>query len=49
VDIELFSQVQKVQEALKNKSCTECLQWYSESKSNLKKKKVSLPHRHSGC
>lgn len=42
VDIQLFTQSEKVEEALQRHSCKECLQWCSENKSNLKKIKVSF-------
>ncbi|KAG0266194.1 GID complex subunit containing RING finger motif [Actinomortierella ambigua] len=42
VDIELFVQSRKVEQALQRFSCTECLQWCHENKSNLKKIKSTL-------
>lgn len=41
MDIELFAQSAKVEQALTRQSCTECLQWCKENNSNLKKIKVS--------
>jgi len=41
VDIELFAQSAKVEQALMRQSCTECLQWCKENNSSLKKIKVS--------
>lgn len=40
VDIQLFAQSEKIEEALKNHSCKECLAWCSENKSSLRKMKV---------
>ncbi|CAO3623504.1 unnamed protein product [Cunninghamella echinulata] len=42
VDIQLFTQSEKVEEALQRHSCKECLQWCSENKSHLKKIKSTL-------
>ncbi|KAF9973530.1 GID complex subunit containing RING finger motif [Actinomortierella ambigua] len=42
VDIELFVQSRKVEQALQRFSCTECLQWCHENKSSLKKIKSTL-------
>ncbi|CAO3645772.1 unnamed protein product [Cunninghamella blakesleeana] len=42
VDIQLFTQSEKVEEALQRHSCKECLHWCSENKSNLKKIKSTL-------
>ncbi|KAF9558375.1 Golgi transport complex subunit 4 [Mortierella alpina] len=42
VDIELFVQSAKVEQALVRQSCTECLQWCKENSSNLKKIKSTL-------
>ncbi|KAF9183499.1 Golgi transport complex subunit 4 [Haplosporangium sp. Z 767] len=42
VDIELFAQSAKVEQALMRQSCTECLQWCKENGSNLKKLKSTL-------
>ncbi|KAI8925525.1 CTLH/CRA C-terminal to lish motif domain-containing protein [Entophlyctis helioformis] len=42
VDIELFVQNRKIENALLQKSCTECLQWCSDNKSSLKKMKSTL-------
>ncbi|KAF9428855.1 GID complex subunit containing RING finger motif [Podila epigama] len=42
VDIELFVQSAKIEQALNRYSCTECLQWCNENKSNLKKIKSTL-------
>ena len=40
VDVQLFAQSEKVEEALRNHSCKECLQWCSENRSSLKKQDV---------
>lgn len=40
VDVLLFTQSEKVEEALRNHSCKECLQWCSENRSSLKKQNV---------
>ncbi|KAG0245563.1 CTLH/CRA C-terminal to lish motif domain-containing protein [Mortierella sp. GBAus27b] len=42
VDIELFAQSAKVEQALARQSCTECLQWCKENNSSLKKIKSTL-------
>ncbi|KAI8093592.1 CTLH/CRA C-terminal to lish motif domain-containing protein [Halteromyces radiatus] len=42
VDIQLFAQSEKVEEALQRHSCKECLQWCAENKSSLKKMKSTL-------
>ena len=42
VDVLLFTQSEKVEEALRNHSCKECLQWCSENRSSLKKQDVSI-------
>jgi macrophage erythroblast attacher len=42
VDIELFEQSRRVEEALKKRNCTECLQWCKENSSGLKKLKVCI-------
>ncbi|CAO3591213.1 unnamed protein product [Absidia cylindrospora] len=42
VDIQLFAQSEKVEEALQRHSCKECLQWCTENKSNLKKMRSTL-------
>ncbi|KAF9170617.1 Golgi transport complex subunit 4 [Mortierella sp. AD010] len=42
VDIELFAQSAKVEQALVRQSCTECLQWCKENNSGLKKIKSTL-------
>ncbi|KAG5456974.1 MAG: CTLH/CRA C-terminal to lish motif domain-containing protein, partial [Olpidium bornovanus] len=41
-DIELFVQAQRVEDALRRRSCTEALQWCSEHKSALRKNKSAL-------
>lgn len=41
VDVELFTQSAKIEDALKRHSCTECLQWCSDNRNSLKKLKVS--------
>lgn len=40
VDVELFTQNKKIEQSLLNKTCSLCLQWCTENKSNLKKSKV---------
>ncbi|KAG0363028.1 GID complex subunit containing RING finger motif [Mortierella sp. AD032] len=42
VDIELFVQSAKVEQALMRQSCAECLQWCKENNSSLKKIKSTL-------
>ncbi|CAO3612457.1 unnamed protein product [Mucor hiemalis] len=42
VDIQLFAQSEKIEEALKNHGCKECLAWCSENKSSLRKMKSTL-------
>ncbi|KAL2919779.1 GID complex subunit containing RING finger motif [Polyrhizophydium stewartii] len=42
VDIELFAQSRRIEDALRRRSCAECLQWCSENKSSLKKMKSTL-------
>ncbi|KAG1045497.1 hypothetical protein G6F25_000753 [Rhizopus arrhizus] len=42
VDIELFEQAEKIEQALESHSCKECLQWCSENRSSLKKMKSTL-------
>ncbi|KAG0250737.1 GID complex subunit containing RING finger motif [Mortierella polycephala] len=42
VDIELFAQSAKVEQALMRQSCIECLQWCKENGSSLKKLKSTL-------
>ncbi|CDS03970.1 hypothetical protein LRAMOSA06925 [Lichtheimia ramosa] len=42
VDVLLFTQSEKVEEALRNHSCKECLQWCSENRSSLKKQDSTL-------
>lgn len=42
VDIQLFAQSEKIEEALRNHSCKECLSWCSENKSSLRKMKSTL-------
>ncbi|KAI3641934.1 hypothetical protein MIR68_000044 [Amoeboaphelidium protococcarum] len=37
VDVELFASTRKIEESLRNRSCTEALQWCVENKSHLKK------------
>lgn len=44
VDVQLFAQSEKVEEALRNHSCKECLHWCSENRSSLKKQNVSIVH-----
>ncbi|KAI8388350.1 CTLH/CRA C-terminal to lish motif domain-containing protein [Radiomyces spectabilis] len=42
VDVQLFDQSEKVEEALRRHSCKECLKWCAENKSGLKKLKSTL-------
>ncbi|KAK4521943.1 uncharacterized protein ATC70_004482 [Mucor velutinosus] len=42
VDIHLFAQSEKIEQALRNHSCKECLSWCSENKSSLRKMKSTL-------
>ncbi|GAN10010.1 macrophage erythroblast attacher protein [Mucor ambiguus] len=42
VDIQLFAQSEKIEQALRNHSCKECLAWCSENKSSLRKMKSTL-------
>jgi len=42
VDIDLFMQANIIEDALRNHSCTECLHWCNEHRSNLKKIKSNL-------
>lgn len=42
VDIDLFINSKKVEKALKNGSCAECLQWCNDNKSKLKKLESTL-------
>ncbi|KAI8385637.1 CTLH/CRA C-terminal to lish motif domain-containing protein [Blakeslea trispora] len=42
VDIQLFSQAERIEQALRNRSCKECLVWCSENKSSLRKMKSTL-------
>ncbi|CEG70497.1 hypothetical protein RMATCC62417_06384 [Rhizopus microsporus] len=42
VDVDLFLQAEKIEQALRNHSCKECLQWCSENRSSLKKMKSTL-------
>ncbi|OZJ06587.1 hypothetical protein BZG36_00627 [Bifiguratus adelaidae] len=42
VDVELFAQSSRIEEALAKHSCTECLQWCLDNKSNLRKMKSTL-------
>ncbi|KAI9315461.1 CTLH/CRA C-terminal to lish motif domain-containing protein [Dichotomocladium elegans] len=42
VDVLLFTQSEKIEDALRNRSCKECLQWCSENRSSLKKQNSSL-------
>lgn len=41
MDIELFSEIRRIEEALNRQSCTEALAWCSENKAALRKVKVS--------
>jgi hypothetical protein len=40
VDLDLFSEIHRVERALKNHSCAEALAWCSENKASLRKLKV---------
>jgi macrophage erythroblast attacher len=42
VDIDLFSDIKRIEGALARHSCTEALTWCSENKTALRKMKVSL-------
>ncbi|KAJ3416833.1 GID complex subunit containing RING finger motif [Chytridiales sp. JEL 0842] len=42
VDVELFEQSRRVEEALRKQNCTECLAWCKENSSGLKKIKSTL-------
>ncbi|KAF8521027.1 CTLH/CRA C-terminal to lish motif domain-containing protein [Gautieria morchelliformis] len=42
VDIDLFSEIHRIEDALRNHSCTEALAWCSENKSALRKIKSTL-------
>ncbi|KAI8976668.1 CTLH/CRA C-terminal to lish motif domain-containing protein [Trametes punicea] len=42
VDIDLFSDIRRIEDALKRKSCTEALAWCSENKAALRKLKNTL-------
>ncbi|CAO3679601.1 unnamed protein product [Rhizopus stolonifer] len=42
VDIDLFAQAEKIEQALENHNCKECLVWCSENRSSLKKTKSTL-------
>jgi len=42
VDVELFAQSARIEDALKQHSCTECLQWCSDNRNSLKKLKSTL-------
>ncbi|KAI9253570.1 CTLH/CRA C-terminal to lish motif domain-containing protein [Sporodiniella umbellata] len=42
VDIDLFSQAEKIEQALQNQNCKECLVWCAENRSSLKKTKSTL-------
>ncbi|KAI0656955.1 CTLH/CRA C-terminal to lish motif domain-containing protein [Cubamyces menziesii] len=43
VDIDLFSDIRRIEDALNRKSCTEALAWCSENKAALRKLKVLIP------
>lgn len=45
VDIQLFAQSEKIEEALRNHSCKECLAWCNENRSSLRKMKVREKER----
>ncbi|KAI9284377.1 CTLH/CRA C-terminal to lish motif domain-containing protein [Umbelopsis sp. AD052] len=42
VDVELFAQSARIEEALKQHSCSECIQWCSDNRNSLKKLKSTL-------
>ncbi|KND01537.1 glucose-induced degradation complex subunit FYV10 [Spizellomyces punctatus DAOM BR117] len=42
VDIELFAESRQVEEALKNRNCTECLRWCTDNRSSLEKIQSTL-------
>lgn len=41
VDVDLFSDIRRIEDALGRKSCTEALAWCSENKAALRKLKVT--------
>jgi macrophage erythroblast attacher len=43
VDVELFAQSARIEDALKQHSCTECIQWCADNRNSLKKLKVRDP------
>lgn len=45
VDIELFSDIKRIEDALARHSCTEALAWCSENKTALRKVKVGSPKK----
>lgn len=47
VDIDLFMDIKRIEEALGRHSCTEALAWCSENKNALRKLKVCTPSTHS--
>ena len=47
VDLELFSEIRRIEEALNKHSCTEALLWCSENKAALRKVKVKRNAHHS--
>jgi macrophage erythroblast attacher len=42
VDVDLFGDIQRIQNALRRQSCTEALQWCNENKATLRKMKSDL-------
>ena len=40
VDIDLFAKSRKIEDSLRNRSCSECLVWCIENRSKLKKMEV---------
>jgi len=42
VDIDLFTDIRRIEAALKRHSCTEALTWCSENKSGLRRIKVGI-------
>ncbi len=45
VDIDLFTDIRRIEDALSRHSCTEALAWCNENKASLRKMKVGLPTR----
>jgi macrophage erythroblast attacher len=49
VDIDLFMDIRRVEDALGRQSCTDALAWCSENKTALRKIKVRIPRRAVRC